>query len=67
MNVDHGVRNSIYRTGRIASRFRLDRARLTTAPGTKERELNCIFVKRKNSRGRKYSPFLPGYALSSGF
>jgi hypothetical protein len=29
MNIGHGVRNSIYRTGRIASRLRLKRARLT--------------------------------------
>jgi hypothetical protein len=29
MNIDHGVRNSIYRTGRIALRLRLNRARLT--------------------------------------
>jgi hypothetical protein len=31
MNIDHGVRNSIYRTGRIALRLRLNRARLTAA------------------------------------
>jgi hypothetical protein len=30
MNIGHGVRNSIYRTGRIALRLRLNRARLTT-------------------------------------
>jgi hypothetical protein len=29
MNIDHSVRNSIYRTGRIALRLRLNRARLT--------------------------------------
>jgi hypothetical protein len=29
MNIDHGVRNSTYLTGRIAPRLRLDRARLT--------------------------------------
>jgi Mg2+/citrate symporter len=31
MNIDYSVQNSIYRTGRIASRLRLDRARLTVA------------------------------------
>jgi hypothetical protein len=31
MNIDHSVRNSIYRTGRIALRLRLNRARLTDA------------------------------------
>jgi hypothetical protein len=29
MNIDHGVRNSIYRSGRVAPRLRLDCARLT--------------------------------------
>jgi hypothetical protein len=32
MNIDHSVRNSIYRTGRIALRLRLNRARLTFTP-----------------------------------
>jgi hypothetical protein len=31
MNIDHGVRNSIYRTGRIALKLRRNRARLTVA------------------------------------
>jgi hypothetical protein len=29
MNIDYNVRNSVYRTGRIALRLRLNRARLT--------------------------------------
>jgi hypothetical protein len=38
MNIDHGVRNSIYRTGRAAAL----RARLTTASFTKENILHAF-------------------------